>query len=85
MYQIVIGHNKSRKKDTTWVLYYKSSKLRMINLTNSEKPDKPIGSSGFSAGLKHICSYRAEYQNLTFGKDTPRLRPQYCSSSTIKS
>lgn len=29
-----------------------------MNLSNSEKPDKPIGSSGFSAEMKHICSYQ---------------------------
>lgn len=40
-----------------------------MNLSNSEKPDKPIGSSGFSAEMKHICSYQARDQNPTFGKD----------------
>lgn len=54
----------------------------MVILSNSKKPDKPIGSSGFSAGVKHICSYWAEDQNLTSGKE---LSLQYCSSSTTKS
>lgn len=32
----------------------------MMNLSNSKKSDKAIGSSGFSAEKKHICSYQLE-------------------------
>lgn len=56
----------------------------MMNLGNHEKPDKPTASSGFSAEMKQVCSYQHGDQNLTFGKDIWRLRPQYCSSSTIR-
>lgn len=78
----VIGHSKSRKTKLELGLSIKVSKAKMMNLSNSKKSDKPIGSSGFSAEKKHICSYQTGDQHLTFGKDIRRLRPQYCSSRT---